>query len=100
MIRVKGDPEAAGCIPHWLSTESDEGAVEQIHLNYGHGGGWQDFEGFTMAKDGSDDLLYRGDPPTRKLAEMEVGNERVIVYEYGWVAVVQPDRSFRVARID
>jgi hypothetical protein len=31
---------------------------------------------------------------------MPLGHERVIVYEHSWVAIVQPDRSFEVCRMD
>lgn len=89
--------EAVGYIPGWLSEEDERGAVEQIHTSYGHGGGWHNFEGFLLR---DDELIYPGDPPMKKLSEAKLRDERIIVYQHGWVAVVQPDNSFRVARID
>lgn len=89
--------EAVGIIPGWLSEDDERGAVEQIHASYGHGGGWHDFEGFSLE---DDKLVYSGDPPMTKRSEAKLRDERIIVYPYGWVVVVQLDNSFKVARID
>ena len=88
---------AVGIIPQFLSEYCEDDAVTQLNANYAHGGGWRDFEGFSLV---GDELHYPGDPPTLKLSEGKLRGERILVFEYGWVAVVQPDNTFRVARMD
>lgn len=97
-VKFAGDLEKAGFIPFWLHNGIGMGAVEQISSNYGHGGGWRDSDGFTMDDESS--LLYPGDPPMKVRAVGHVDQERVLIYDYGYVAVVQPDGTFQAARID
>lgn len=104
---------AVGLIPEFLSDTDPRTAVEQINERYAHGGGWFDLKvggkGFKIV--GVDELLlYPGDPPLHKLAEAVLhgdhvpGNnpprERIVVYEAAFVAIHQPDGSFRVSRLD
>jgi hypothetical protein len=57
------------------------------------------WDGWTLGDD--DSLTYFRDRGTyRPIAEMLINSERVIVYECSWVCIVQPDRSFEVARMD
>lgn len=90
-----------GLIPMWLNEDDSRPAREQLNAGYQHGGGWNPFHGFTMADD--DDmwwLLYPGDPPTRSLAYTRLREEIIVVYEHAWVAIIQADGSFEVARMD
>ena len=87
-----------GFIPDFLSEYDPRPAVEQLDENYSHGGGWRAFEGFTMLPDGN--MQYPGDLPTTLLAEGKLREEIIRFYDYSWVAVVQPDGSFTVARMD
>jgi len=96
-IPFSGDLEVADLIPFWLFEESSMSAVEQIHANYGHGGGWRGTSGFSLI---ADKLIYPGDPAMTPKAEGKLRDERVLIYDHGWVAVVQTDGTFRVARID
>lgn len=57
-----------------------------------------DFKGFTLADDNS--LVYPGDPPVQPLAQAKLRHELVVFYPHSWVAVIQPDRSFEVCRMD
>lgn len=93
--------EIVGFIPHFLDRDNPKGAVEQINDNYAHGGGWNDFEGFKMrlTEDGFA-LEYEGDPPLPARSVARLRNELIAVFDYGWVAVIQLDATFRVARID
>ena len=86
-----------GYIPGWLSEASPLSAEEQIDKGYQYGG-FQPFQGFTLNKDNS--LSYPGDPKLKPLAQARLRDELVVFYQYDWVAVIQPDRSFVVARID
>ncbi len=94
--------EVCGFIPQWLSENDPRPAVDQIDAAYGHGGGWNDFKGFTLS--GAPEigyyLSYLGDPPTHELSRATLRNETLVLFEYSWFAVIQADGSFRVARID
>jgi hypothetical protein len=87
-----------GAIPLMVSERNPQRATEQLNAGYGHGGGWRPFDGFAMGRDHS--LKYPGDPPLRPLAQAWLRDELIIVYEHAWVAVVQPDGSFEVCRMD
>jgi len=92
-------PDMLGFIPSFLSEEDLRPAREQLDQNYRHGGGWQPFTGFTMLPNGN--LQYPGDPPVQVLAEATMNNKEVVrFYEHSWVAIVQPDGTFEVARMD
>ena len=95
----KADPSIMGFIPAWLNDDSPLPAKEQLHIGYRHGGGWQPFKGFTLADD--DSLTYPGDPPQHPICEILLdNNERVVMYPSSWVAIIQPDRSYEVCRMD
>lgn len=87
-----------GLIPDMLSEHNPKPAVQQLHDGYSHGGGWDPFNGFKLAADNS--LTYPGDPALKPIAEMKLRDELILVYEHSWVAVIQPDRSFEVCRMD
>lgn len=89
--------EMLGFIPFFLSDQDPRSAKEQFNENYAHAGGWQPFEGFKMVDDG---LLYPGDPKTMLLAETKLRDETIRFYEHAWVAIVQPDGSFEICRMD
>ncbi len=90
--------EHLGYIPIWLNVNDPDGAARQIDKNYGHGGGWRSAGGFSMGKGGK--LLYPGDPPLMPLAKCKLRDETVYFYDHSWVAVVQKEGSFDIARID
>lgn len=103
MIRfIARDPRATiehmGLIPLMLSTADPRPAREQLDSAYGHGGGWQPMPNFKMTKD--ENLVYPGDPPTKPFAELQLRDERVVLYEHEWVAIIQRDGSFEVSRMD
>lgn len=87
-----------GIIPDMLSERDPRPAREQLHDGYLHGGGWDPFKGFTLQPD--DSIKYPGDPAHKPLAEMRLREERVLVYPHAWVAIIQPDRSFEISRMD
>jgi hypothetical protein len=87
-----------GYIPYWLHTNNPKGAVKQINDGYTFGG-WQDFDGFKLNKN-TGVMRYPGDPDTVPLAKAKLREETIYFYQSSWVSVVQPDGSFRVARID
>lgn len=93
-----------GYIPQMLNSADPRSAAHQFNDSYAHGGGWSPFSGFTMLPNG--DMQYEdpeepdADPPTRKLWEATLHKETICVYEHAWVAIVQPDGSYEVSRMD
>lgn len=87
-----------GLIPQFINEHDPRGAVEQLDANYQHGGGWFRMNGFEMLE--GERLKYPGDPPLDPLGEMTLRDERIVIYNYGVVAVIQKDGSFEAARMD
>jgi hypothetical protein len=85
-----------GFISGWLFDNDPRSTKEQIDYHYVSG--WSHFDGFKLNDDNS--LSYPGDPPQMPLAQAKLRNELIVFYPSAWVAVIQPDRSFEVARID
>lgn len=92
-------PDLAGYIPTFLSASDSRSAKEQLHENYAHGGGWSPFKGFTFNPDDLS-IKYPGDPSYPAVAVITLRDERVIIYPHAWVAIVQKDDSYEVARMD
>jgi len=89
--------EHLGYIPYWLSLDNPKSAREQLNDGYAYGG-WQPFEGFKLRADNS--LIYPNDPPVVPLAQAKLRDELIVFYPHSWIAVIQPDRSFEVCRMD
>lgn len=87
-----------GLLPDMISHHDPRPAKEQLDSNYQHGGGWSPMRGFTLQEDNS--LTYPGDPPLPPRAQAKLREELIVFYDYAWVAVIQPDRSFEVCRMD
>jgi hypothetical protein len=100
MIWIPKHPRAhvdmLGYIPGFLSENDPRPAREQIDFNYRYGG-WQPMPGFTMVPNG---LAYVGDPTMRLLFETKLRDETIRFYEGEWLAIIQPDGSYEVARMD
>jgi hypothetical protein len=91
-------PEWLGFLPSFFSESNPEPAAKQVDRNYSHGGGWQPFNGFKMNEAG--ELVYPGDPPMRLLYEARLRDEVLRFYDGQWLAIMQPDGSFEVSRVD
>lgn len=109
--RYYGQPaleNAVGYIPMFLWESDPRSAKEQIHDRYV--AGWNDFQGFRRGSTSIElidtqtedlfNLKYPGDPELPPLAYTKLRNELIVVYPSAWVAIVQPDGSFEVARLD
>lgn len=88
-----------GLIPHFLNEDDERPAREQLDAHYGHGGGWRPFPGFTINA-ATRTLLYKGDPPLHWIAAATLREETIMIYQYGWVMVIQPDNSYEIALMD
>lgn len=87
-----------GLLPNFLSEDDPRSAKEQLNENYAHGGGWLPMEGFKLTSRGR--LSYPGDPPLRALAVTKLRHEAIVLFEHEFVAIIQPDGTFEVARMD
>lgn len=98
------DFEVIGYLGLMLDDENPKPAREQFNDAYQHGGGWQPFEGFKMAEDSSiqygDPNEPDADPPYVPIARAKLRDEKIIMYPHGWVAIVQPDGTYEIARMD
>ena len=95
----KADFEAHfGAIPYFLSEADAAPAAVQLDKGYSHGGGWKPLPRWTLLPDGR--IQYPGDPPETLLFEAKLRAEVIRVYTHSWVAIVQPDGSFEVSRMD
>ena len=89
-----------GTIPEMISTADPAGAVEQIDRAYRDvGGGWRDSTGFVLSA-APVELKYPGDPARVLIARAQLREESILFFDGAWIAVVQPDGTARVARID
>ncbi len=99
--------EVAGLIPDFLDEADPRSAVEQIHENYNHGGGWRDFKGYELSggtNAGAIGILcsinYPGDPPVYEVSRAKLRDETLILFQHQWLAVIQVDGSYRISRLD
>lgn len=88
------DP-VAGLLPEMADPNDPRPAREQFAENYV--GGWRPFVGFTLTEAG---IEYPGDPVVPPLAEARLRDERIVLYRYSWVAIIQPDGSYEISRMD
>ena len=93
--------EHLGFIPDILLDSDPRPMKEQINDRYRHGGGWHPISGMTLLDGGT--MQYPGDPLFEPVARIELEDGRgefAYFYEHDFVAIVQPDGSFEVSRMD
>lgn len=92
--------EAAGFIIYFCDETDPRPAREQINEAYSHGGGWQPFDGFTFNYEALT-LSYPGDPIISKVkSRAKLRDEELILFQYDWLVIRQPNGSWEVARVD
>ena len=94
-----------GYIPVFFSENDPRPASEQLDEAYAHGGGFKPFNGFNLVDFHTDAPLlcrieYPGDPAHPALAYAKLRDETLVYFQYDWLAIVQPDHSFQISRID
>jgi hypothetical protein len=87
-----------GFIPGMLNDNDPRSTRDQLDAGYAHGGGWRPFKGHTMLEDGA--LSYPDDMPLLPRSTIYFREDRVVLYDHGWVAIVKPDGSYEVCRMD
>ena len=93
--------EHLGFIPDILLDSDPRPMKEQINDRYRHGGGWHPISGMTLLDGGT--MQYPGDPLFEPVARIELEDGRgefAYFYEHDFVAIVQPNGSYEVARMD
>ena|ERR1700761_2586873 len=95
-IHPKANYGHLGYIPDFLNVLDPRPAKEQFAEKYISG--WSPFKGHTKMED--DSLQYPGDPPMKPMWKAKLRDETIIVYQHAWVAIIQPDGSYEVARMD
>lgn len=98
MLHPKATIEHLGFIPGFLHYDDPAPAAVQLDRGYQFAGGWRPQKGFKLSP--SNCLGYPGDPPLRPIADARLRDETICFYEGAFVAVIQPDRSFEVCRMD
>lgn len=99
MLHPEATPDHLGLIPSFISPLDPRPVAEQI--NEAYIGGWRPSRGFTFnTKDSS--LSYPGDPDLLPMACTKVRDELVLVYEYGYTAIVSAHdpNLIEVSRLD
>ena len=86
-------------LPFFLRKDDPRKAAEQFNERYHHGG-WRSFGKGQFKLSAANHLKYPGDPPLAPLAMCKLRDELVVLYPAEFVAIIQPDRSFDVARLD
>jgi hypothetical protein len=97
IITRGGDPIMWGLIPSFLDEDDPRSAKEQFNANYI--AGWKPFEGFTFDLENGT-LSYSGDPPMKVRSVMAFRQELILLFDFAWVLVLQPDNSWEVCRMD
>ena len=103
MIHFTNPQYTGPYLPHFFSENDPRSATEQAHAAYSHGGGWSPFTGFILHKatsEGQASLKYPEDPPMRELSRASLRDETIILFESSWVAIVQPNGTYEVSRMD
>ena len=97
---ARGHPDdILGLLPMIFDSNDPRPAREQANERYAHGGGWNPQEGWEL-NPSNGNAMYPGDPPMWPLAMAELNDERLYLYPYGYVAVVQQDGGFEMCRMD
>jgi hypothetical protein len=96
--KLSARPEyVLGLIPEFFDTTDPRPAAQQVSAEYVSG--WRPIPGFSLDAE-TLVLRYPGDEPMPPLFVGRLRDERIVVYESAFVAIVQKDGSFSVSRLD
>lgn len=91
--------EHLGDIPSFLLLADLRNAADQFDERYAFGGGWQPMRQWQY-NEKTKSIIYPGDPPLHPIAETTLRDELILLYPSAWVAIIQPDGAYEVARMD
>lgn len=104
IVHEQATLEHFGFIPMFLHASDSRSAKEQINENYAHGGGWRPMLPEMKFIPGTNCfhpvLQYPGDPDFLEIGHTQIRNETVYLFTNAFVAIVQQDGSYEIARID
>lgn len=90
-----------GYLPMLIGPKFPGTVAEQLRDNYAHGGGYDPFgENLWKLDPKTHVLSYPDDPQFHPLATTKVRDETLYFYNHAILAIVQPDGSFAVTRVD
>src|SRR5690606_27046085 len=98
ILHPRGD-ELIGLIPASIFESDPRSAAEQLDERYALGGGLRPLSGGAQ-EPGAFAHSYPGAAALHPVAGAWLREERIFVYPDAWVAIVQADGSFEVARMD
>lgn len=96
LVHSRATYDMLGYVPDLLVAGDERPAREQFNERYEFGG-WAAIP-FTMLDSGS--IKYPGDPALPPIAQRMLGKERVVAFPSALFAIIQPDGSFEVGRLD
>lgn len=97
LLHHRMTPEHLGAVPGFFDENDPRTAAEQIAARYI--GGWHPMSRFRLLLE-TGVLCYPGDPPLRPIAKSRLRGERLWFYPSSWLAIVAPDGSYEVSRVD
>jgi hypothetical protein len=97
--------EAAGMLPEILRPDDPRPVKEQLNDRYSHGGGFMASKGFTFKKEGDKAILsyeIEDDDPEiyQEWSRSKVNDEELYLFDASFMAIVQPDGTYEVTRVD
>lgn len=102
-LHPNATPDHLGPIPYWLDTGDERPAAQQLDAHYRHGGGWRPMRGFELRDRARGVLVYPVDGEDEvfePIAALLFRKELIFAYQHAIFAIVQPDGSFEVCRMD
>ena len=87
--------DMCGILPLFLDAKDERDIKTQMTERYGFGSTWMD-----VTIDGEGNFIYSDDPPLKPVAEAELRGEKVRIYPYGLVAVVDENGEAKYTRMD
>lgn len=88
-----------GLIPVIILRDDPRPVAEQLNDRYSHGGGWRPMARWKLNID-TREAQYPGDPRFQAIAWARLREERLMFFPYSWMAIIQPDDSFEMGRLD
>ena len=100
--------EVTGLLPEIIWQDDPRPAREQFNDRYAHGGGWNPMKGwlFKPGPDGEATLVFQSNDEEddaeeyREMSRTTINSEILILFDCEFLAIVQPDGSFEVDRVD
>lgn len=97
LLHPQATPDMLGYVPGFVRADDPRSASEQINDRYGQYGGWKPNSRWKI---NAHSISYPGDPPRPLVASAMLRDELLQFYAGAYVAIIQSDGSFEVARID